>query len=123
MSTDFSIRPVGVPVAPSFPPAASNAALGGVATQLPASQSVTASDAGTQTSNDTPSLVQSGLLSHQAFFDTAAASVVFQSVDQLTGQVIQQYPDDAMLRRRAYFRSLGSSNDPASNPLATDLTA
>jgi len=122
MSTDFSIRPVGVPVAPSFPPA-SNAALGGVATQLPASQSVTASDSSTQTSNDTPSPGPGAFLSHQAFFDTAAASVVFQSVDGLTGQVVQQYPDDATLRRRAYFRSLGSSNDPASHPLATDLTA
>ena len=47
MSTDFSIRPVGAPVAPSFPPAPSSAALGGVPTQLPASQSVTATDAST----------------------------------------------------------------------------
>jgi hypothetical protein len=123
MSTDFSIRPVGVPVAPSFPPAASNAALGGVPTQLPASQSVTASDASTQSSNDTPSPSPSAFLSHQAFFDTAAASVVFQSIDGLTGQVVQQYPDDATLRRRAYFRSLGSSNGSTDHPLATDLTA
>jgi len=123
MSTDFSIRPVGVPVAPSYPPAASNAALGGVPTQLPASQTVTPSDSSTQASNDTLSLSPSALLSHQAYFDTSAASVVFQSVDQLTGQVIQQYPDDATLRRRAYFRSLGESNDPTSHPLATDVTA
>lgn len=123
MSTDFSIRPVGVPVAPSFPPAASNAALGGVPTQLPANQTVTASETSTQTSNDTPNPSPSAFLSHQAFFDMAAASVVFQSVDGLTGQVVQQYPDDATLRRRAYFRSLGSSNDLSSHPLATDLTA
>ena len=52
---------------------------------------------------------------------SAAASVVFQSVDDLTGQVVSQYPDDAMLRRRAYFHSL--DKDDSSRPLATDLTA
>ncbi|MDE2061863.1 MAG: hypothetical protein KGJ00_05585 [Bradyrhizobium sp.] len=121
MSTDFSIRPVGVPVAPSFPPAASNAALGGVPTQLPANQSVTAADASAASHNNPQAPV--GVVAQQAFFDTSAASVVFQSVDQLTGQVVQQYPDDATLRRRAYFRSLGSSNGSADHPLATDLTA
>jgi len=119
MSTDFSIRPVGVPVAPSFPPAASNAALGGVPTQLPASQSVTATDPSTAARIDSQS--PASPLSQLAYFDTAAASVVFQSVDDLTGQVVSQYPDDAMLRRRAYFHSLDQPKD--SHPLATDVTA
>ena len=120
MSTDFSIRPVGVPVALSFPPA-SNAALGGVPTQLPASQSVTATDASTASSSDLSS--PNEFLSNQAFFDTAAASVVFQSVDQLTGAVVQQFPDDAILRRRAYFHSLDLTKDPSAPPLATDVMA
>src|ERR1700722_9693642 len=55
-------------------------------------------------------------------FDTAAASVVFQSIDALTGEVVQQFPDDAMLRRRAYFHSLDLQDSP-SRPLATDVTA
>lgn len=120
MSTDFSIRPVGAPVAPSIPPAASNAAQSGVPTQLPANQSVTATDASTAGSNNPQSPGAS--LSQQAYFDTAAASVVFQSVDDLTGQVVQQYPDDATLRRRAYFHSLDQSKDSSTNPLATDVT-
>ena len=121
MSTDFSIRPVGVPVAPSFPSAASNAALGGVATQLPASQSVTASDASTPSRNDSQG--PASPVSQQAYFDKSAASVVFQSVDGLTGQVVSQYPDDAMLRGRAYLRSLGSSSGSADHPLVTDVMA
>ena len=121
MSTDFSIRPVGVPVAPSFPPAAGNAALGGVPTQLPANQTVTASDAGAASRND--SQAPAGVVSQQAYFDTSAASVVFQSVDQLTGEVVQQYPDDATLRGRAYLRSLGSSNGSTDHPLVTDVMA
>ena len=121
MSTDFSIRPVGTPVAVSLPPAASNAAIGGVPTQLPANQSVTATDPSTASRNNSPSS-GSGDLSHQAFFDTAAAAVVFQSVDALTGEVVQQFPDDAMLRRRAYFHSLDLKDLPT-RPLATDVTA
>ena len=122
MSTDFSIRPVGTPVSISFPPA-SNAALGGVPTQLPASQSVTATDSSAASRGDTPSPSSSSSdLAHQAFFDTIAASVVFQSVDSLTGEVIQQFPDDATLRRRAYFHSLDLKGSPT-GPIATDVTA
>ena len=120
MSTDFSIRPVGVPVAPSFPPAAGNAALGGVATQLPANQTVTATDASSAGRNDStgPNLD----LSHQAFFDTAAASFVFEVVS-ITGQVVQQFPDEAVLRRRAYFHALDLTKEDSLRPIATDLRA
>ena len=121
MSTDFSIRPVGAPVAPSFPPVAGDAARSGVPTQLPASQSVTAGEPGGATRNDLPN--SNGFLSHQAFFDTAAAAVVFQSVNDLTGQVVQQFPDDATLRRRTYFHSLDLTNGSLTHPLATDVKA
>jgi hypothetical protein len=120
MSTDFSIRPVGAPVAPAFPPA-SNAAISGVPTQLPASQSVTPTDAGTASSNNSQG--SGSPLSQQAYFDTAAAAVVFQAVDNLTGQVVSQYPDDATLRRRTYFHSLDLTKDSSTHPLATDVTA
>ena len=72
--------------------------------------------------NDLPSQGSSDL-SRQAFFDTAAASVVFQSVDALTGEVVQQFPDEATLARRAaYFHSL-DLKDLLTRPLATDVTA
>jgi hypothetical protein len=37
--------------------------------------------------------------------------------------VVQQFPDDAMLRRRAYFHSLDLTNGSSTHPLATDVTA
>ena len=120
MSTDFSIRPVGTPVPTSFPAAASTAAVRGVPTQLPASQTVTAPDASTASRNDL--LSSNASLSRQAFFDTAAASIVFQSVDGLTGEVVQQFPDDATLRRRTYFHSL-DVKDSSTRPIETDLRA
>jgi len=118
MSTDFSIRPVGAPVITPFLPAASDAARGGVATQLPPSQTVTASDASTPSRNDLPD--PNAFVSHQAYFDTAAASIVTQSVNELTGQVVQQYPDEATLRRRTYFHAL---DDAPPRPAVTDLKA
>ena len=46
MSTDFNIKPVGAPVAAPIVQPVSEAANNAVATELPASQSVTAVDAG-----------------------------------------------------------------------------
>jgi hypothetical protein len=121
MSTDFSIRPVGAPVAPSFLPAAGDAAQSGVPTQLPASQTVTASEAGGSTRNDPQG--SNDAVSHQAFFDRAADSFVFQVLNSQTDQVVDQFPDDAVLRRRAYFHSLDLAKDSSPRPPATDLKA
>jgi uncharacterized FlaG/YvyC family protein len=104
MGTDFSIKPVGTPIATPAVPPATSAAVDAVATQLPPSQSVTAADVSArirnqpQASNDT--------LSHQVIVDRDAASMVYQVVDNRTSLVVKQFPDEAMLRRRAYFRTL-----------------
>jgi len=121
MSTDFSIRPVGAPVAAPIVSTVGDAARGGVATQLPPSQAVTATDAGASTRNDSQG--SSDFVSRQAFFDQAAASVVFQVVDGKTDQVVQQFPDEAVLRRRAYFHALDLEKDTPTRAPATDLKA
>jgi len=121
MSTDFSIKPVGTPVATPIVSAVSNAANSAVATQLPPSQSVTVPDASAGVRND--SLASSDFVSRQAYFDSAAASVVFQVVNGRTDQVVQQFPDEAVLRRRAYFHTLDLAKEVPTRPLATDLIA
>lgn len=121
MSTDFSIKPVGAPVATPIVSAAGSAANSAVATQLPPSQSVTAVDASVASRNDPQS--SSDFVSRQAFFDRAAASVVFQVIDGRTDQVVQQFPDEAVLRRRAYFRALDLAKVAPTRLLATDLKA
>jgi hypothetical protein len=121
MSTDFSIKPVGAPVAAPIVSAAASPAGGAVATQLPPSQSVTAVDAGAASRNSLQS--SSDFVSHQAFFDRAAASVVFQVVDGRTDQVVEQFPDEAVLRRRAYFHTLDLAKAAPARPLTTDLKA
>jgi hypothetical protein len=121
MSTDFSIRPVGAPAPSPVVPPPSKAANQAVTTDLPASQSVTAADASAAASNDPP--IGNGDLSRQAFFDRDAAAVVFQVVDNRTNQVVKQYPDDAVLRRRAYFHTLDLARASSPRARATDRTA
>jgi hypothetical protein len=121
MSTDFSIRPVGAPAPSPFIQPVSLAANNAVPTELPASQSVTASDATTVTRNDAQ--IVSFDISHQAFYDRDAGSMVYQVVDQKTDEVVEQYPDEAVLRRRAYFHSLELSKDEPPRAIPTDLVA
>ena len=119
MSLDFSIRPVGAPVAtPVAQPPSSEAAGNAVATELPASQSVTVADATAFARND--SQASSDFVSHQAFIDRAAASIVYQVVDSRTNAVVEQFPDEAVLRRRAYFHSLDLAKGAPTRLLVTD---
>jgi hypothetical protein len=119
MSTDFSIRPVGIP-APALIVTTSNAAANeAVQTDLPVSQTVAASDTSAAVRND---LQSNENISRQVVFDQAAASFVFQILNEKTDAVVNQFPDDAMLRRRAYFHALDLKSEP-SRPLNTDLSA
>jgi hypothetical protein len=121
MSTDFSIRPVGAPTITPVAQPVSAAVGSAVPTVLPASQSVTATDAGTAVRNDVLALSDS--VSRQAFIDQAAASIVYQVIDRKTDAVVQQFPDEAVLRRRAYFHSLDLAKGTPTRPVATDRKA
>ena len=77
MSTDFSIRPVGTPAATPIVQAPSEAASSAIATELPASQSVTAVDVSASVRNDP-----------QAASSYVSASGVYRSgssLDRLSG--------------------------------------
>jgi len=89
---NFSIKPAGTPMAPVV------------------AQPV---------SNDSPA--GSDNLSDQVVIDQATASIVYQTVDSLTGTVV--FPDEAVLRRRAYFHALDRTRGRPTRPLATDRTA
>ena len=119
MSTDFSIRPVGIPAPVAIVTTSNSAANDAVQTDLPVSQTVAASDASAPASNDLQSNVN---ISRQVVFDQAAASFVFQVVNENTDAVVNQFPDEAILRRRAYFHALDLKSEP-SRPLNTDLSA
>jgi uncharacterized FlaG/YvyC family protein len=123
MSTDFTVRPVGMPVATPVVQRLSEAVNNAVKTELPASQSVTVADASASASVRNDSAASSDSLSHQAFIDRDAGSVVYQVVDNRTNLVVQQFPDEAVLRRRAYFRALDLTKDAPTRHLVTDRKA
>jgi hypothetical protein len=120
MSTDFSIKPVGAPVATPVPQPVSEAANSAVATVLPPSQSVTVVNSSPTVGNDPGT---SGSVSRQAFLDQAAGSVVYQTISERTGAVINQFPDSATLQRRAYYRTLDLTKNSAPRGIATDRNA
>ena len=109
MGSDFSIKPVGTPVATPLPPPVSPAANEAVATDLPAPQSVAPADASPRLRNDTQSA--GGNTSNNVILDRAAASVVYQVVDNRTSLVVKQFPDQGVLRRRAYARALEQARE------------
>jgi hypothetical protein len=121
MSVDFNIRPVGAPAVTPVAQPVSAAASSAVSTELPASQSVSAADASAGVRNDAPATNDAVL--RQAFIDQAAASIVYQVIDDRTDAVVQQFPDEAVLRRRAYFHSLDLAREEPTRPLATDRRA
>jgi len=122
MSTDFSIRPVGAPAPSPVAPPVSPAANDAVQTDLPTSQSVTAADPSTVVRND-PQAATIIDISHEAYYDRDASTEVYQVVNQNDGQVVDQYPDEAVLRRRAYFHALDLAKGTPQRVLPTDLTA
>ena len=125
MSTDFNIKPVGAPVAAPIVQPISEAAHHAVATELPASQSVAASDAGARASdsNAVHVSISSASVSNQVVIDRDARAVVYQVIDTRTSQVVKQFPEEAVLRRRAYFHTLDLTKDAPQRLRATDRRA
>src|SRR5215470_17831523 len=121
MSTDYSIRPVGSPApSPAVQPV-SQAVSNAVPTDLPASQSVTAADRSAAVRNDIQ--LSNDFVSREAFFDREASAMVYQVLDGRTDRVVQQFPDEAVLRRRAYFHALDMAKEEAPRVPPTDRTA
>ena len=126
MSTDFNIKPVGAPVAAPVVQHVSEAAQHAVATQLPASQSVSAADAPSRANIDSDAVrvsISNASVSNQVVIDRDARSVVYQVVDNRTSHVVKQFPEEAVLRRRAYFHTLDLTKDAPTRLRATDRTA
>ncbi len=117
MGLDFNIKPANalVVVTHAQPAAARQA----VATLLPADRAVTAMDRSARARGAS----SDASTSRQTVFDRDAATLVHQVIDDRSRVVVRQFPDDALLRRRAYFRAMDLLNDdPLREPVA-DRTA
>jgi len=91
----FASRPEPAPVAQA------------VATELPSAKVVTAMSA------VAPALGLSDPYEYQVLVDPATHDVIYRTVDERSRQVVRQVPDQALLRMRAYARSLAEDTRPA----------
>ena len=111
MGADFSIKPVGAPVATPFIKPAPEAARDAVPTELPPSQSVTASQS-SLAANLAPGYIPLDDVSHDIVIDRAAAAVVYHVVDKRTNQVVEQFPD-AVAAARARLSAFARCGEAA----------
>lgn len=109
MSTDFSVRPVGVPSATTVDRPAPEAARKAVPTQLSPAQSVTAPEKPAAARNERS--LDSDRLSRQVIYDQDSAEIVYQVVDRRNDNVVHQVPDEAKVRARAYFREIDRTKE------------
>ena len=119
MSTDFNIKPVGAPVAAPVVQHVSEAAQHAVATQLPASTERLGGGCGCARQyrfRRRPRFHFECSVSNQVVIDRDARAVVYQVVDTRTSQVVKQFPEEAVLRRRAYFHTLDLTRDAPAAP-------
>lgn len=120
MSTDFSVRPVGVPAQTSVVRPAPEAAREAVRTQLPSTQTVTASETAKAPRQESVQIDRERL-SRSIEFDRDSAELVYKVVDQRTEDVVAQVPDEARRRARAYFREMERVKE-ATRQQHTDVT-
>ena len=121
MSTDISIKPAGALATAIFVAPVSSAVREAVPTELAAPKAVTAVERASPVSTEPQKAP--GTVSHQIMIDRAAAAIVYQTIDERTLEVVRQFPDEAMLRRRAYFRSLDLQKPDPGQPIPTDRKA
>lgn len=112
MNADFTIRSAGPSALTETTRLTPIAARGGVATQLPAEQTVASAANAGAGRNDAPRqdsaqarLSEPEQQARQTRFDPATAEFVYRVIDNETRRVVRQVPDQAMLRMRAYTRA------------------
>lgn len=117
MDAGMAVRPVASVV--SYHESPAMAAAPAVPTELPAAQAVSPAANIPAARNDSrpPENGNTGT-AHDAIIDPKTNEIVFRILDERTRHVIQQVPDQALLRLRAYVRAqaaqaLTEGKDPA----------
>jgi flagellar protein FlaG len=127
MDAGLTSRPVtGVAVTDYARPAAA-ATAGTTPTDLPTEQAVTPAPDTTQTRNDTPQPASAGALTEydirSVTIDPQTREVIYRVIDSRTNQVINQVPDQTLLRNRAYSLAIANGATPLEAESQADLEA
>lgn len=124
MDAGVTIKPPSSAVASDYVRPAAVAAQGAATTDLPNSQAVTpgASAGATQNSNpQLPAESSAAYFTHDIILDPQTREVIYRVIDTRTQQVIQQVPDQALLRNRAYSKAMQNGATPFEAQTQADL--
>ena len=84
-----------------------------VATELPPSQSVSASaESGNARNEGAKQLAGQAQTTREIVLDPHSREVIFRVRDERSGRVVRQVPDEALLRLRAYQRAIAEGEAP-----------
>ena len=125
MSTDFNIKPVGAPVAaPIVQPSAKRRNMRSRPNCRRARASRRSDARARQHRFRRGPRLHFECLGLEPGGDRSRrGAVVYQVVDNRTSQVVKQFPEEAVLRRRAYFHALDLTKDAPQRLRATDRRA
>jgi flagellar protein FlaG len=123
MDTGLTTRPTGSVAQTSYVRPDPAPAREAVATQLAAAQSVTAAGNTAAPHNEAPRKAFAPQTSRDVVLDAQSREVIFRVVDVRSGRVVRQVPDEAIMRMRAYNRTLASGKSPLEADTNTDSTA
>lgn len=122
MDTGVTNRPVSGVVASDYVRPAAVAAQAATATDLPDSKAVTPAADASSTPND-PSTADAAAsyMTRNVTIDPQTREVIYRVIDTRTQQVVQQVPDQALLRNRAYSKAIADGATPFQAQAKADL--
>lgn len=113
MDAGLTISPVSGVSAVAYVRPVASADQGAPATDLPDANSVTpAADASSTSNGSNNGSPADGSTTSYFTIDPQIGQVIYQVVDTRTQQVIQQVPDQALLRSRAYSDAIQNGSTP-----------
>jgi hypothetical protein len=125
MDAGLTIKPVaGVAVTDYTRPTAAVVA-GSIVTDLPDNKTVSPAAGTTPARNDTaqPETSNADYITHNVTIDPQSREVIYRVIDSRTRQVIQQVPDETLLRNQAYSKAIATGASPFDALSKADLEA
>ena len=111
MEAGIIVKPPTATVASDYAQPAMSAGIKAAPTILPAAKIVTAMTAPDSPRNDLP---RPDPTKNQVLIDPQTRDVLFQLIDVSSRRVIRQLPDEALVRMRAYIRTLDNAKQDRS---------
>ena len=125
MDSGLTIRPIAGSAETAYVRLEAAAVRTAVATTMAPAQTVTAANDSARSAGHDPSrnAPAQANVTREVVLDAQTREVIFRVIDVRTGQVQRQVPDAALMRLRAYNRTMAEGKSPLDAGQDTDSTA